>query len=129
MRKHLVGIAGALTIAVVAVLGVTAPSTAAPAPVRTGIAAPHHRPALDQSIIPGQPWRWCVSTSYRARVWHAHPTRPGEECLLKFGWYPASWRMTGVWQYGHHVYLSLQRPVVVHGRDTYPATATGAPAA
>lgn len=77
IRKLLATVA----IAAIAVLTVQAPVQASPAPAS-------HR---DGSVIAGSPLRKCVSTTYRAKVWHTHKTRANERCVWLGYWYPASW--------------------------------------
>lgn len=41
-------------------------------------------------------WPVCVTTQYRARLWHKPLTRRGAECAITRGmWVPKSWRLVG----------------------------------
>lgn len=41
-------------------------------------------------------WPVCVTTQYRARLWHKPLTRRGTECAITRGmWVPKSWRLVG----------------------------------
>lgn len=89
IRKLLATVA----IAATAVLTFQAPAWSAPAPSSSTV-APHSRVAPkphDLSYAKGTGLRKCVSTTYRARVWHTHKTRAGERCVWMGQWFPASW--------------------------------------
>lgn len=73
----------AATIATTALLLLTAPAGAADA-----------APARDLSYAKGTGLRKCVSTTWRATVWHTHKTRAGERCMWMGDWYPRTWVVT-----------------------------------
>lgn len=55
------------------------------------VAAADAAPVRDRSVIAGSTIRKCVTTTYRAAVWHTHKTRAGEKCLWLGYWYPKTW--------------------------------------